>query len=326
MLCQGMDLSQLETFVAIAQLGSFSRAAAKLHRSQPALSRRLSLLEAEIGAPLFERIRRRVQLTDAGRALRPHAEAALAAARDAMAAVREELGQGGGTVSLGIVGTLIDAALAAKLKRFTGGAGSARLSLTTTSSEAVSELVRQGEVVIGVRYFLDRGADVQCMQVGCEQMVVVSSPGRHTPSRKKGSASPVGRTRWVGFSKGRSMREHFGRLLDERLKATGIEDASVMIVDSLSAQKRLVEAGFGLGFLPYSSVRRELTDGTLVVVDMPGVAIDIPVSIVHRRNGYLSPAATALISLLRDRWARPRAERQRASSRASSPSAPQAAT
>ena len=73
-----MDIDGVRTFLAIAELGGFTRAAQRLHGSQPAISRRLGILEHELGAPLFERFRGRASLTEAGRAFLPHAEAALA--------------------------------------------------------------------------------------------------------------------------------------------------------------------------------------------------------------------------------------------------------
>ena len=82
-----MELDQVEAFVAIVRKGGFTRAAAALHLSQPAVSRRVRLLEHAVGAPLFERIRSGVVLTDAGRAFLPPAEALLAAMRDARGAV-----------------------------------------------------------------------------------------------------------------------------------------------------------------------------------------------------------------------------------------------
>ena len=291
-----MDVAQIEAFLAIARLGSFTKAAAKLNRSQPAVSRRIALLEEEVGAPLFERIRKRVQLTDAGRALRPHAAAVLAAATSGIAALHEQLGQGAGTVSLGIVGTLVDRAIARALAQFSAEGPPSRLRITTTSSEAVSELVREGEVTLGVRYFADTSAELACTQLGTEDMVVVSAPGRQRPRDKHLARSAC----WIAFSKTKLMREDFGRLLARRLDQAGIEAPKLMVVDSLSAQKRMVEAGFGLGFLPYSSVARELDEGTLMIVDMPAVAMAIPITLVQRRGGYLSPAARMLIEVLRD--------------------------
>src|SRR5262252_762111 len=82
-----LELDHVEAFVAIVRRGGFTRAAATLHLSQPAISRRVRLLEQELGAPVFERIRSGIILTDAGRAFLPHAEALLASMRDGVDAV-----------------------------------------------------------------------------------------------------------------------------------------------------------------------------------------------------------------------------------------------
>lgn len=74
-------------------------------------------------------------------------------------------------------------------------------------------------------------------------------------------------------------------------------------MDSLSAQKRLVEVGLGVALLPESSVRDELTRGTLVRLDMPRVNTSIDIHLVHRREGYLNPAAQDVIELLRRAFA-----------------------
>jgi DNA-binding transcriptional LysR family regulator len=82
-----MELDHAEAFEAIVRCGGFSRAAAALHLSQPAISRRVHLLERELGAPLFERMRSGAVLTDAGRAFLPRAEAVLPSMRDGIDAV-----------------------------------------------------------------------------------------------------------------------------------------------------------------------------------------------------------------------------------------------
>ena len=83
-----MSLHDLETFVSIAQLGGVTRAAGKLHRSQPAITRRINLLEGQLGAPLFERGRGGAMLTEAGRTFLPYAQAVLAAVKDGTQAVQ----------------------------------------------------------------------------------------------------------------------------------------------------------------------------------------------------------------------------------------------
>ena len=83
----GMELDHVEAFVAIVRRGGFTRAAETLHLSQPAISRRVHLLEGELGAPVFDRIRSGAVLTDAGRAFLPYAESMLASTRDGFDAV-----------------------------------------------------------------------------------------------------------------------------------------------------------------------------------------------------------------------------------------------
>src|ERR1700722_16020431 len=168
-----MDIAAVETFVAIAELGGFTRAAQRLHRTQPAISRRLGLLEHELGAPMFERIRGDARLTEAGRAFLPHAEAALAAFKDGREAVRGLRAGLSGTVSLALVGTLaIDA-----LRQFGEGAKQVRLELRTASSSEVTNLVRRGEATLGLRYFAGDRTGLVSIAAGSEAMLVVAEAG-----------------------------------------------------------------------------------------------------------------------------------------------------
>src|SRR5690349_10068793 len=113
-----MELDHVEAFLAIARQGGFTRAAAALHLSQPAISRRIHLLERELGAPLFERLGSGIRLSEAGQAFRPHAEAVLASMRDGRAAVAALRGSEAGVVTLAVVGTLASSSLTGRLRRF----------------------------------------------------------------------------------------------------------------------------------------------------------------------------------------------------------------
>src|SRR2546430_14597683 len=108
-----MELDHVEAFLAIARGGGFTRGSAALHLSQPAATRRIKLLEAELGAPLFDRLGRGVALTEAGRAFLPHAQALLASMRDGIDAVNAVRGTEQGTVTLALVGTLASGSLTA---------------------------------------------------------------------------------------------------------------------------------------------------------------------------------------------------------------------
>jgi DNA-binding transcriptional LysR family regulator len=293
-----MDIGEIETFVAIAESGGFTRAAQRLHRTQPAISRRLGLLEQELGAPMFERIRGNARLTEAGRAFLPHAEATLAALKDGREAVRGLHAGLRGTVSLALVGTLADTHIVDVLRRFVRRARDVRLELRTASSSEVTNLVRRGEASLGLRYFTGDLTELVSLDAGTEAMLVVAAPDNALAGRRIRDAGSLAGQRWIGFPQTRSERDSSGHVLARQLIHAGLHADDVIVIDSLTAQKRLAQAGFGLALVPASSVRDELRQGVLVKLDVPAMRTAIPVVAIHRRNGYLSPAAKALLELL----------------------------
>src|SRR3569832_1120069 len=114
----GVDSEALNTFLPVYRSGGVSNAAKVLHRSQPAISRRIALLEDELGVPLFERIAGRTRLSDAGRVMVPYAVRAVAATQDAENAVRSLVRANAGPVALAVVGMLSGGRFAAIMKRF----------------------------------------------------------------------------------------------------------------------------------------------------------------------------------------------------------------
>ncbi len=292
-----MTVDELESFVCIARGSGFTRASSELHRSQPAISRRIRQLEASLDAVLFERVGRRSVLTEAGRALLPHAEAVLAAIRDGERAVR---GVGGRprSLELAMVGTLADAHMVAALRAFQARFGDVAVQLRTATSREVSGLVRRGEADVGIRYFVDHDPKLECIPLGAEELVVVvASAHRRRARRVSGLAALAGET-WLGFPPDPRHPESSGQQLVGRLVAAGIADAKITPVDSLTAQKRLVEAGLGIALLPKSSVREELRARTLRTIAVDGLDAEQPVVAVRRRGGHRSPVADAFLELL----------------------------
>lgn len=263
-----MDIEGIRTFLAIAELGGFTRAGRRLHRSQPAISRRLGLLEQELGAPLFERIRGSTRLTEAGQAFLPHAEAALASVKDGEEAVRGLQAGLKGAVSLALVGTLADTQIIGTLRAFASRAQGVRLELRTASSRGVSDLVRRGEATLGLRYFPSERPELISLDAGSEAMLVVAAPGHRLTGRRVRERRLLRDERWVGFPPTPGEPDS-GSVLARLLIQAGLEGSDVTVIDSLTAQKRLAQAGFGLALVPESSVRDELRQGTLVALDIP---------------------------------------------------------
>src|SRR2546428_4461691 len=147
-----VEIDQVAAFGAIVRGGGFTRAGSILHMSQPAVSGRVELLERELGAPLFERIRSGVVLTEPGRTFLPHAEALLASMRDGVDAVRALAQADRGAITLALVGTLASTDLTACLTRFHHAYPRVELRLHTALSQEISELVRRGDATLGLRY------------------------------------------------------------------------------------------------------------------------------------------------------------------------------
>ena len=239
-----MDFDNLEAFAAIVEFGGFTRAAEALHLSQPALSRRIGLLEHELRQQVFERGRRGAALTDAGRTFLPHAQAALACLRDGAAAVQALARGESGSLTLAIVGTLASTGLTAQLGRFRAAHPELRVLLRTGSSAEVSSLVRRGEAALGLRYFADPAPDVVSRSVYAEPMVVAAAPGNRLAGLRRIAPERLRGETWVAFpAKRGAAADSFGQLLSRCLAAAGLDAAEIVVIDSLTAQKRLVEAG-----------------------------------------------------------------------------------
>ncbi|HEV2779504.1 MAG TPA: LysR family transcriptional regulator [Actinophytocola sp.] len=296
-----MTLDEIEAFVCIAEVGGFTEASRRLHRSQPAISRRIHELEHSLDAVLFERVGRRVALTDAGRALLPHGEAALAAIRDGERAVRDRAGQTRGlTLRLAIVGTLADSHIVDALRAFTSRFTEVSVDLRTATSREVSALVRSGEADLGLRYHPDPDPKLETIPIGEEKLYVVVPAAHRISAHRLPDLRPLQDEKWLGFPAEPGREGSFRNLLERQLTGSGIANPSITTVDSLTAQKRLVEAGLGVALMPVSSIREELRLGSLRIIEVPSMNARIPVVAVRRVTGYQTQAAADFLKILAD--------------------------
>jgi len=292
-----MNLHDLETFVSIAQLGGVTRAAGQLNRSQPAITRRIKILEDQLGMPLLERGRKGAMLTEAGRTFLPYAEAVLAALKDGTQAVQALEGDDRGTVSLAIVGTLAGTTVVEQLRRFSARHRNARLILRTANSFEVSDMVRRGEVSLGLRYFADLSPELISQQVSQERIVVVCSAQHKWGGKRLQDSDQLRADQWFSLPMTRH-RDSFAHLVTRQLASARLDDVQVMTIDSLTAQKRLIEADIGIALLPESSIQEELRLGTLRTIDISDLQTTVPIHVLYRKSGYLTGASRTLLSLI----------------------------
>jgi len=305
-----MDSDALNTFLTVYRRGGVSNAAKALHRSQPAISRRIALLEQELGVPLFERAAGRAMLSDAGRLMVPYAERAVAATLDAFNAVQSLARQISGPIALAVVGTLAGGQLSAILKRFADDYPNVQLSLRTATSAEVADLIRRGEATIGLRYNRDAASDLDFELLFAEPLQVVCAPGHPLAGRRVARLADLRAERWIAFPEMPGRREIAASHVAALFLTHGLGDIAWTAVDSLTAQKRLVEAGFGIALLSESHVMEELASSAIATIKVGDLVAKHDIVAVTRRGGFLSAASRRLLEIIRREYGRTNSARR----------------
>lgn len=298
-----MDSDGLNTFLTVYRRGGVSNAARALHRSQPAISRRIALLEQELGVPLFERVAGRTTLSDAGRVMVPFAERAVAAAQDAENAIRALKRQNAGPVSLAVVGTLAGGRLSEILKRFARGHPGVDIKLQTATSAEVSDLIRRGDATIGLRYDIDRLRDLDYERLASEQLQVVCAPDHPLAAKRIARLADLRDERWIAFPEIPGRREIAASHVFALFLTHGLGEVAWTPVDSLTAQKRLVEAGLGIALLSQTHAADELRFRSISTIRVGDLAARQDIVAVTRRGGFMSAAAQRLLEVIRESYA-----------------------
>jgi len=284
-----MEISQLEAFIAVAKTGSFSKASGTLHLSQPAISRRIAMLEHALNASLFERMPKGIILSDSGKTFLPYAMRVMSSIKDGMEALKTEDNITSGRINIAIVGTLASTNLSQKLKAFRVKYPQVELNLRTALSDEVSDLVLSGEVHLGVRYFPENNPDIQSDLLLKEPMVTVCAHDTVLFDRSDFNIAQLESCKFLSFAKSKKKTTNsFYQITQKQLIKAGLDETEMMPVDSLTAQKRLVEADFGLSLLPLSSIDEELKLDTLSIIDHPLLSTHIEIFLIHRKTLHLN--------------------------------------
>jgi DNA-binding transcriptional LysR family regulator len=253
-----MDLRQFAYFVAVAEEGQFTRAAARVSVAQPAVSAQIRRLEAELGEPLFHRDQRGVRLTAAGEALLPHARAALAAAdrgRDTIASLRGMLQ---GRLEVGAAGP-VDHRFAEALGEFHRAHPAVEIALSQHQNEPLLETVARGEVDVAI---VGIGAQpvppgVRTREVATEPLVVAVRNGDPLSSRKTVTLAQLRDRAMVSLVRGSGLRT----VLEEACRETGFAPRITAETSDLASLVEIAGEGIGVAVLPHSA-----TDGADVTV------------------------------------------------------------
>jgi LysR family transcriptional regulator, hydrogen peroxide-inducible genes activator len=170
-----MEIHQLTYFVAVAETGSFSRAAERCNISQPSLSQQIQKLEQELGEPLFDRLTRRVVLTDAGRNLLPRATTILAELQDIKHSMSQETDASRSVLNVGFIPTIAPFVLPQVIKHFSRDFPKARLSVHEDLTEALVHDLVDGKLDVGITSTPIHNKLIRTQELLTEPFLVASS-------------------------------------------------------------------------------------------------------------------------------------------------------
>lgn len=284
-----MDLRQVQYVVAVVDNGGFTRAAASIPVSQPALSQAVAALERELGIALFDRAGRAVRLTDAGEAFLGPARAMLREARNARTAVADVAGVVTGRLELVCLPTLVAEPLVGLVGRFRRAHPGVTIRIIEPEDGAsVVDLVRRGACELGVGDPPDR-ADLGVDHLLDQELLAVLPPGTPKPRRRLDVAD-LATMPLLTTPVGTSTRQ----LVDDAVRAAGAEPSIAVETDHREAIVPLVLAGAGAALLPEPLAKRAAADGAVIARLDPPVRRRV---VLLRRPGALSPAAAAFRAL-----------------------------
>lgn len=291
-----MDLSlhHLRAFESVARHRSFSRAAAELRLSQPAVSLQIKALERTIGMPLFEQIGRKIYLTPAGRELHPYAKRLLAL-HDETALVLEELrGQRRGSIKVSASTTAGIYVVPRLLGGFHRLYPAVHVSLEVANRFTVQERLEENQVDLAVMGLIENDQALEVAAFAPNELVVIASP-RHPLAGQRNIpfAALEGETFLIREPRS-GTRADMERLFAER----GISIRVGMELGSIGAIKQGVAADLGIAIMSKQAITLELQTQTLVTLDVEGFPIRRQWYVVHLKGKHLSHAARALRSYL----------------------------
>lgn len=295
-----MDERRLEVFRAVARELSFTRAALSLHLSQSAVSQQVAALELELGGPLLERSRRRVQLTAAGAALLARVDAVLAGFAETRRAVAAARGAVEGDLRVSssrTVGTyLLPPALALLGRRHPA----LRLRVSIENSERVIGTLLAGGADIG--YVEDEVTHPRVIMEPLfdDELVVVAAAAHRFAAVKEVTIEELAAEPLVVREPGSGTRH----VAEEHLRAAGLPPGTLQVAAELTgieAIKAAVEAGLGVAILSRATLGKELALGTLVARPLAGLTVRRRVAAVAVAGASELPAARQLTALLAER-------------------------
>jgi DNA-binding transcriptional LysR family regulator len=290
-----LQLTHLRTLRAIAQHGSFSRAAQTLRLTQPAVSMQVRHLERALGLPLLERVGKRAFPTRAGQLLLTHADRALRELEAGVERVQGLRGVVAGRVRLGTSASISIYLLPPALRRFRARYPETEMVVVTGNASEITRAIVANTLDVGIVSLPVRDRELTVTPFFRDELVAIGPPEPAWRRLKTIDAPALAEHPLILFEAGATLR----RVIDGWFHRAGVAPRVPMELGNTEAIKKLVEAGLGLSVTSWFSVKSEVRARTLTAMRLTP-PLERQIGLVRRRDKPRTPALDAFVAALED--------------------------
>ena len=289
-----MDFRQLEMFHAVAENSSFTLAGRQLFVAQSAISRKVRLLEEELGEKLFTRVNKRISLTPAGEVMLRYTRRIFQDLRNASLEVADIAQLSHGTIRIGSGMTACMYLLPPIIEKFQTKFPKLEIRIVTGTSDVLIPQIRNSVLDVGVLTLPVHCPDLQVIPFTTEELVLVTSPKHRTFAKRRSvSAEELREFPMILFNPGTSTR----RIIDEYFERIGVQPQVVMESESVATIKPMVRINLGVSLLPLRSVANEAKRGELHYLHLRGEKLTRDIGLVVHKSDYKPKTLLQLIDL-----------------------------
>ncbi len=290
-----MEVRQLQTFCVLAEELNFTRTAVRVYTVQSNVTSQIKSLEAELGSPLFDRLAKRVVLTEAGHRFRPYAEKALAAMDEGCRAVKFG-SEPAGPLHIGAPESVLTYRLPEVLKLFRKRYPRVELIFRPDSDNKLADELESGKLDLAISMSdLVSGDQLSSIKMGSEDIYLFATPDHPLANAKKVYPKDLSDQTLLLTEAGCGYRKK----LDMQLASAQVRPQHVTEFSSVEAIKQCVLAGMGIGLLPEIVIACELKKKQFALMNWHGAKMSIATHMVWHKDKWISPGMQAFQDILK---------------------------
>jgi DNA-binding transcriptional LysR family regulator len=287
-----MEIAQLEAYVAVVEEKSFSRAAVRVHRTQPAVSQSVRRLEEWFGAALLDRSSKSGVLTEAGRIVYDHSKRVLNVREEARSAIAELQALERGRVTVG-ANESTALYLLPVLSAFRRLHPRVQVAVERSLSREIPSALLRHEIDLGVLSYDPQNTDLESTVVSLDELCLIVPPGHRLAGTEEVSVRDLGAESFLAHN----VASPYRRRVIETFAELHTPLEIILELPTVETIKKCVRMGLGVAFAPRMCIEDELERGEFVSVRVRELRIERQLRLIYRKNAALSAAARALLEV-----------------------------